>query len=305
MGNHIGPVVATNDSIKAIDCQPCGYVHLDPLPTQVKLDKLYADEYYQEYNAGWFEKERREQWYWFAVYNQRLVYAEFLFAQAEMRRLTQKKRMMRVFDYGAGCGWFVKLAESFGHQYFGYEPNEAARWWAADNLGIELEDHDVMNSWDVFKDGPQWDFVHASLVLEHLLNPMEFLIQAYASLKPSGVLCIIVPNEFNLYQQKLKDNYSPLHEHHLNYFTPHSLKALCETAGFEIVRHTSTFPIEWFALHGLNYVKYPRLGKIAHWLRMAIEWGGLALAPERWERLRDEWAKREVGREIELWLRKT
>jgi len=302
MSNHTGSVIVSTNALKAIACTICGYVHLDPLPTQAELDRLYADEYYQKHNAGWFEKERREQWYWFAVYNQRLVYAERLFAQAEMRRLAQKKRMMQVYDYGAGCGWFVHLAESFGHWAYGYEPSPAAREYAGEKLRFHLFEHDIAHI-ATWKNTPGWDFIHASLVLEHLLNPLKFLKRAYASLKPGGILCIVVPNEFNLYQCQLK-NYTPAHAHHLNYFTPHSLKALCEKAGFEIVRHTSTFPMEWFALHGLNYIKYPRLGKVAHWLRMAIEWAGLSFVPERWERKRDEWAGRGVGREIELWVRK-
>jgi hypothetical protein len=68
---------------------------------------------------------------------------------------------------------------------------------------------------------------------------------------------------------------------------------------------TATFPMEWLALHGLNYVKYPKLGRVAHWLRMGIEASALSFAPDRWERLRDGWAARGIGRETELWAIKT
>jgi hypothetical protein len=107
-------------------------------------------------------------------------------------------------------------------------------------------------------------------------------------------------------QNKLAQRYgySPLHPHHVNYFTPATLRALVERAGFEVVRMTATFPMEWLALHGLNYVKHPKLGRVAHWLRMGIEASALSFAPDRWERLRDGWAARGWGREVELWARK-
>lgn len=290
MSNHTGSVIVSTNALKAIACTICGYVHLDPLPTQAELDRLYADEYYQKHNAGWFEKERREQWYWEPVYWARL---------RQFEQIAGCDPGAFVFDWGAGCGWFVRATSKYTpeHSVLGFEQNKAALVYA-NEVGVSelVVDKIWVNPCSV-------DFVHACLVLEHLLNPLEFLKRAYASLKPGGTLCIVVPNEFNLYQCQLK-NYTPVHAHHLNYFTPHSLKALCEKAGFEIVRHTSTFPMEWFALHGLNYIKYPRLGKVAHWLRMAIEWAGLSFAPERWECKRDEWAGRGVGREIELWVRK-
>jgi len=305
MNKHFGRVVATTNKLTAIACETCGYAHLDLLPTQPQLDHLYANEYYQTHNAGWFEKEAREQWCWFAVYNQRLTYAEQLFVQAEIRRLVQKKRMMRIYDYGAGCGWFVKLAEDYGNWAFGYEPSPVARKYANEVLHTYLFDEDIMTVASVQGEYKAWDFIHASMILEHLLDPASFLQQAYTSLKSGGILCIVVPNEFNPLQRRLERyGYTPLHAHHLNYFTPRSLKALCEKAGFEVVRHTSTLPIEWFALHGLNFVKYPRLGIVVHLLRMLLIWTALTFAPERWERKRDEWAAQGIGREIELWLRK-
>lgn len=295
---HNGPIVVQANSLTAIDCQVCGYVHLDPLPTQAELDQLYEAEYYQTHNAGWFEKERREQWYWWAVYNQRLRYAKSFFALKPI--LIPRQQPMKIFDMGAGCGWFMKTAQSLPAAVDGQDASEKACQFAIEVLRV----YPICTSQSVLAHRQSvYDFVHASLVFEHLLNPLDMLQDAYSALRPGGILCIIVPNEFNPYQCQL-ENYTPLHQHHLNYFTPQSLKALCKKAGFEIVRHTSTFPIEWFALHGLNYIKHPRLGKVAHWLRMIIEWTALTTYPDRWEAQRDRWAARGVGREIELWVRK-
>ncbi|MHC4278515.1 MAG: hypothetical protein ACYSTI_14545, partial [Planctomycetota bacterium] len=50
-------------------------------------------------------------------------------------------------------------------------------------------------------------------------------------------------------------------------------------AGFSIVDTLTTVPVEWFALHGLNYVKRPALGAVVHWLRMLLEWHALTFVP--------------------------
>jgi hypothetical protein len=98
------------DKLRA--CLDCGYIHLDPLPDQAALDEFYRGEYYQAHHAGWFEKERREWWYWSAVYQERV---------RKFERLTEPTRdtFRWIFDWGAGCGWFVKAASL-------YDPNIAA-----------------------------------------------------------------------------------------------------------------------------------------------------------------------------------
>jgi hypothetical protein len=122
---------------------------------------------------------------------------------------------------------------------------------------------------------------------------------------PGGVMCIVVPNEFNPLQKELtrRYGYTPLHPHHVNYFTPLTLSRLAYKAGFSILRTLTTFPMERLALMGLNYVKYPRLGKLAHWLRMLIE-SWWMLDPVAHDERRARWAGQGIGREIELWIRK-
>lgn len=297
-----GKVALERGSLRAIDCEACGYAHLLPRPTQEQLDRLYCDEYYQAYNAGWFEKERREQWYWRAVYRQRVrVFEQFTTAKSN-------HDVHFILDYGAGAGWFERAVDDMfdGTAIVrSYEPSPEAQRWVS-RIGRTFISHiDYLNGDEIYLN--TFDFIHASLVLEHLLDPFDFLIRAHQALQTSGLLCIVVPNEFNRYQRQLmrRTDYTPIHEHHINYFTPATLSALVQRAGFSVIRVASMFPMEWFALHGLNYVKRPKLGKVAHWTRMVIERCALATAPDMWEAQKERWAQKGVGREIELWARKT
>lgn len=289
--NCQGPIALQADTLRAIACEHHGYVHLDPLPSQADLDYLYASTYYSQYNPDWFRKERREQWYWRRVYQARC-------AQFEYWRGATEDTPLNVLDWGAGAGWFVKTARQFNPTYsvIGYEPNEHAREFA--------QTASVVNSLDII--AGYEDFIHCSLVLEHVLDPLAELQVLYDYLRPGGTLCVIVPNEFNELQRELmhRYNYTPLHQHHLNYFTAGSLEMLLQKAGFTTLNTTVTFPMEWFALHGLNYVKYPRLGKLAHWLRMYYEWSNLVISRQKWERHKDSWWMKGWGREMETWVKK-
>ena len=268
---------------EAIDCAQCGYVHLEPRPSQEELDAhwdaLYAGGYL-------YEQEKRQQWYWRLVYLERMARFEELAA----RRPFETRELL---DYGTGVGRFVAATWlTLGWNVTGYERSEEARR--------------QVSPFAFSACFPPYDGVHCSLVLEYVLDPLETLRHINELLIPGGVLCLVVPNEFNPLQRKLykKWGYSPLHPHHVNYFTPRSLAALVKRAGFEVVEVTATFPIEALALAGLNYVKHPKLGIVAHWLRMVFEAALLVVAPGTKRRLYGWFADRGIGREIELWARK-
>ena len=292
-----GKIILQRGDLRAIFCESCGYAHLSPRPSQKELDRLYKDEYYQSYHAGWFDKEAHEFWYWRRVYQQRLRQIERLID-------VNPEWHCYLLDYGAGCGWFVQANnKEIGWSVFGCEPNAYARDYAKHHTTASI----VSDCSDRLIGGyADLTSIHTSLVLEHLLDPLDFLKRAYDSLLPGGVLCIVVPNEFNPLQFELmrRFDYTPLHEHHINYFSLASLRRLVEQAGFEVAHLSTTFPIEWFALHGLNYTRHPRAGLLAHWLRMALEATALSIAPGRWEARKSAWAARGIGREIELYARR-
>ena len=291
MDEHFGPVAMKRAGLMAIMCRHCHYIHLDPLPSKQDLANLYKTEYYQGANSGQFRKEAREFWYWRKVYGARLDRFERLYERPRLDTL--------VLDYGAGCGWFVKAAKGrLGYHVRGVEPNIDAGIYANKHLGIGL--------WRQSVDLPElWQLIHASLVLEHVRDPRALLSQFYRWLRPGGMVCIVVPQEFTIDQEKLKEWwYTPLSKYHVNYFTSVSMMGLLLEAGFTIKHVAGTFPMERLALAGLNYVKHPKLGKLAHWLRMAIEGTALTVAPGRWELKRADWGSRHIGREVEIWAMK-
>lgn len=263
-----------------------GYMRQDPLPSQAELDEFYADTYYQDSHADQLAKEGREWWYWGKEYQQRLDMFKMLDVPAG-----------ELLDYGAGFGWFAKAAAENRWRIRVCEQSVPAirHLWAEGYL----------MAFDL--DYPLWEGcfagIHCSLVLEHVRDPFATLQMLVADLQPRGVLCVVVPNEYNPLQVKLiqKYGYTPHNPEHLNYFTQISIQLLMEQAGLDIVHIENTFPMEWFALHGLNYVRYPWMGPIAHWARMVYE---VAIPNVVLFQQRHDWAEKRIGRETIVWGRK-
>jgi len=79
-----------------------------------------------------------------------------------------------------------------------------------------------------------FDAVTFWAVLEHLMEPRQFLKKAASVLKPGGACFILVPNLESLAVRLLGSKYRYITSEHINYFTPKTLRAFAE-AEFEIV----------------------------------------------------------------------
>jgi SAM-dependent methyltransferase len=143
-----------------------------------------------------------------------------------------------------------------------------------------------------------------SEVLEHIPDPAAFCLTAGRLLKPGGLLCVAVPNEFSPFQQALQAgcNFSPWWlqpPHHINFFNFDSLENLLARCGFTVIHREATFPIDMFLLMGDNYVGDDQLGRLCHRKRMQFE---LNLDRGGMQKVRRElyqaFAHARVGREI-------
>jgi 2-polyprenyl-3-methyl-5-hydroxy-6-metoxy-1,4-benzoquinol methylase len=297
-----GKAVLQLGDLWAIDCARCGYVHRHPLPPPQEQADAYR-AIYGRGDADLLEQRECDQWYWRLVFAERMREFERLVGDLPRKGTIPGHGYYTILDWGAGCGRFTDFVcreEAVDWVAWGYEPCEEA---------IAMADIPMV----LFPAHPfhlkphQFHAVHCSLVLEHVRDPLTELRQMRGMLMDGGVLCVVVPNEFNKLQQRLAERwqYSPFAQIHFNYFTPASLRALLRRAGFEVLATEATFPIEWFALNTpLNYVKRPKLGRWAHRLRMLFEAGLLVGAPGWKRRLYGKWEEQGVGREVVVWARK-
>ncbi len=289
--NHKGPILESENGFDVIDCEPCGFKHIVPIPGEKELEKVYRHEYYTQEKPLYLERYREDLEWWNLVYRERYeIFENFL---DDDRR--------RVLDIGSGPGYFLLNGQQRGWSAKGVEPSEQAAEYSR-SLGVDVEQ--AFYSAEVASRLGRFDVVNMSQVLEHVPEPAVLLSLVHSQLTEGGLICIVVPNDFNPFQLLLRnelkfDPWWVAPPHHINYFDFDSLSRLLGRCGFEVVHKEATFPIDMFLLMGDNYIGNDELGRKCHEKRKLFELN-LANINGLGPQLRTSLAGIGIGREVVL-----
>jgi len=261
--NHTGPILDSVKGFDVIECEVCGFKHIVPIPTPEELGVMYKQEYYTAEKPLYLERHQEDLDWWNLVYSERYDTFEEL--------LPSDRR--RLLDVGSGPGFFLLHGKQRGWQTLGVEPSAQAVTHSRE-LGLEIAEEFLTK--EMVSQLGTFDVVHMSEVLEHIPDPKEMLKLTHALLNPGGLICVVVPNDYNPFQQALRTvcDYEPwwvAPPHHINYFDFESLEQLLSTSGFEVILREATFPIDMFLLMGENYVGNDALGRQCHARRKELE----------------------------------
>lgn len=264
---HKGKTLFKNTQCEVIDCRSCGFVHVNPLPKQTELDDFYEKRFYQNEKKSYFSDYERDESWW------QINYEGLLKTMLGMSgKGSGKAKPYSLLDIGSGPGLFLKVAENLGIESVGIEPSAEAHKYSRKRHGCDV----VNTTLEEFSPNRKFDFIHSSLVLEHVLDPKAFVSKSVKMLNRGGLLCIIVPNDFNPIQkinlQLGKSEWWVSPFEHLNYFNGKSLKKLLKRAGLNIVHESVTFPIDLFLLMGVDYITNSEVGKQCHEMRKTLEY---------------------------------
>lgn len=298
MTTHVGKVIDIRDGIEILDCKTCGFVHVNPIPSIEELQEFYRHDFYEKDKPLSIpHKVEDEPWL-------NLQYAD-RYDTFEQHLQTEHPRIL---DIGSGAGFFLKLGQKRGWQTLGLEPSAQAATFAREQDIEVIED---IFSENISRQLGLFDVVHASLVLEHVPDPKALILNAHKITKPGGLICVSTPNDYNPLQKTLREveNYEPwwiCPKHHLNYFTPESLKTLIESCGYTHKLSESSFPIDMFLLMGDNYIGNQTLGRACHRKRKTFEsiLDKAGLNPLK-RKLYQNLAELNLGREICVYAMKT
>lgn len=296
--SHSGAVAQAAGEFDVINCAACGFRHAIPVPTPEQLETIYSHEYYSVEKPLYIERYQEDKPWWDAVYAERYALLE--------EKLGPDRR--RILDVGSGPGLFLSKGKERGWQVKGVEPSTKAAAYSREVLGLDVD--------NVFLDEHSaptlgtFDAVNMGEVLEHLPDPAAILRIAHGLLRDGGLLCLIVPNDFNPFQGILRDHlgHKPwwvAPPHHLNYFDFPSLRALVERCGFAVAHEEATFPIDMFLMMGQNYIGNDTVGRQCHGLRKQFDLNLLQGGGGQLKRdLYSAFAKNGIGREIVLYAAK-
>lgn len=262
-GAHKGPIVTAVEGVDVIECECCRYKHVVPLPTPETQTEFYEEAFYQEEKSGYLA-EASEDFPWKAIE------CELRFSIVSELIGDTKGRFL---DVGSGPGDFLAIGKQLGWDGIGIEPSPVATRYAH-SRGLEVQtgffdEHVARNFTDL-------DFVHMSEVLEHVPQPRKLLELAFETLKPGGILCVSVPNDYNDLQsiitKELKGKpWWVVPDHHLNYFNFSTLSGLVTTCGFQVCETLTNFPMELFLLMGQDYTADHAKGRELHGWRKALD----------------------------------
>ena len=261
---HFGKIIISIDDFDVIECEKCNFKHVTPIPTEDELESVYIEDYYLTEKPFYIEHYLEDKEWWDLVYTDRFEIFE--------ENLPEDSR--KILDIGSGPGLFLNLGRERGWKTKGIEPSSQAAKYSKETLNLDIAE--VFFDKDSSEVLGKFDVINMGEVLEHLPNPKAIIDLSHERLNENGLLCIIVPNDFNPFQKILTDfmNFKPwwvVPPHHINYFNTNSLSKLIESCGFKVIHNETTFPIDMFLLMGKNYIDDGDAGRKCHNLRKQFE----------------------------------
>ena len=166
-------------------------------------------------------------------------------AVVEFMNKDANNKNISILDIGCGQGELLKELHDNGFENLiglGYEVPSLSFVRLID--GIDLSE----KNWGDRFLSEQYDYVVSTDVIEHLINPYQFLIESHKLIKPDGVLILTFPNVHNLKSILLymvsgrfsgffgrnfnKDHY--LYDQHIFIPNLHLLKYFLNISGYRI-----------------------------------------------------------------------
>ncbi len=194
-----------------VQCRDCGLRYLNPRPSPEEMADYYPAAYH-EYRASIDKRVRH--WY----------------QEEKLRKVQVHSNGGRLLDVGCNDGLFLHLARQSGWEVQGVEIAESVAAHAREALGLDVFTGELT---EANFPAQHFDVVTFWHVLEHLHDPMRELREARRILKPGGLLIVEVPNIASWQARLFGANWRALDTpRHLYHFSPDSLRAMLEQAGF-------------------------------------------------------------------------
>jgi len=194
-----------------------------------------ADVLSQEYDNQLYESTERFYEIYLRLKNQ-LIYQRL--EQTKAKYLVQTANQFtpkgKMLDIGSGAGSVVLAAQNDGWEAAGIEPNPLFfKESQKKGLNIYQGFFPILATSNQQPAHNSFSFISMLDVLEHMINPIEFLSSVKEHLTSDGIILIQVPNLNSLYIQLDGEKNTNFCIGHWSYFTPRTLNMTLEKAGFE------------------------------------------------------------------------
>lgn len=171
---------ADNEKYKMYRCSKCETHFLYPLPLNKQLEEYYDGKFREEvHSSTYYEKEHMDRVFgWF--------YGEACARTDRVKDILSKEDA--ILEIGCSVGYFLKAISSYVGKVYGTEWDKKA----TDYIRESFPEFIVSENPQDF--GVKFDKIFMFHVLEHIGNPVQFLLELKKLMKPGGKIFIEVPN---------------------------------------------------------------------------------------------------------------
>lgn len=219
------PPAGTGLRFAVVRCETCGLNYTNPRPTPRTIGHFYPSDYVPHRRPRKMRESRPT----------RPLASRILGRPCGERRGDLPwPGPGRLLDFGCGGGAFMKRMADRGWDVTGLDSAVEAGRAVQEELGLR-----VLTGTLPHPDLPpcSFDVVTMWHSLEHVHHPMAVLREAFQLLVPGGKLVVACPNIASLPFAWFGENWFGLDvPRHLTHFTPTTLRATLETAGFRVDR---------------------------------------------------------------------
>lgn len=249
---------------------PENYITATPLPSADELQRFYADLYYQSPQSSSYQDQ----------YDTLEMDYKHLKCEALLHALERSGAACGEFlDVGSGEGFLMNAAHQRGFAVTGLDFSDyGVGKFFPELLSRQVAGDLYENLRKVESEGKRYMICSSTNVLEHVIDPVQFLEYIRKVMLPQGLLAITVPNDFSIMHRLLLENQMIDREfwfappQHLHYFNAANLPVFFANRGFDLVDAFSDFPVDLYLLHpGSNYVIDADNGRAAHRARMLYD----------------------------------
>jgi len=199
---------------RLVRCPRCDVLYANPAPTRAALEAAYREA---AFDAG------RES-----------TYAARTYGRLLKPLLPKLPSRQGALDIGTGDGAFLQeLLDQGFTEVEGAEPSEAPVASASPAIRALIRNAPFRAS--DYKAG-QFSLISCFQTIEHVMDPLALCREVFATLRPGGAIFLVCHNRRGLLNRVLGER-SPIFDiEHLQLFSPDSMRALLQEAGFTDIR---------------------------------------------------------------------
>lgn len=211
-----------NDTL--IECKECSHIWADLTINEEELRKIYAENYFKGEEYADYLSDKL------------VLQSNFKKRLKSLKSLSSPPSFENILELGCAYGFFGELILKKENKYQGFDISEDSIQYANKTFGEYFSSENYLTekiSKETFSDVFMWD------VIEHLVNPEEFIKKASWETKTNGRVYITTGDISAWLPRKQKQKWRMIHPPtHVHYFTKKSIAHLLSKHGFEIERIT-------------------------------------------------------------------